>query len=539
MNRYLTVFLLLFPHVGRAQAPVRVEAPVREVTLFANGAELHHESRPTLPAGAVTVRVAGLAGLFDSHSLQVEVGRGAELVGTDVVGSDRPAAPDSVTRLRMAHLRAQAEVMALQEERALLIANSELKGTTAATWNADMARVAALYRERMRDVSMRLLLAQREQERLQQEVSRMGNGGRITPTGQDVRLRLRVTQAEPVLLRVRYRATDQGTGWQPKLDLRVKQTAGPLQAVSSALVTNGTGTAWNGVRLTLVNAPAAQQVERPNLQPWTVRLLNDADGNRRYSRTDDDEEAVGEGRLDGYAVKGSSAGKKASTPSAAPDSLRDLESALADRFRIAGRPTIPAGVPTTVAIETLELPMRAEHFVVPKLDPNVLLVAKVAGWQALRAPAARAAVYLAGNYVGETDLNTRAFNDTLEVALGADPQIVVSRTKRADRASRRLLGGMQKIELGYEINLRNARPTPVQVRVADQFPIPLDKQVTVEVTETGGATADQESGRLTWVVSLKPGESRKLPFAFVVEAPASQTLNLEYRERVIRSPKFR
>ncbi len=529
----------MLPTLAGAQtaAPVRVNAPVREVTLFHdNGAELRHDVTVALPVGTTTVRITGLANAFDPTSLQVEVGRAAELLSTEIVAANRTTAADTVSRLRAAQTRAQADQTAIEEEKALLTANRELKGVTAATWNAEVGRVAAAYRDRIRDVTMRLSAATAERQRIDALLSSLTNEASVR-SGQatyDVLLRVRLRTAGSVPLTVSYRATSANTGWRPLLALRATTLAQPLQAVSTANVNNGTGVSWTNVRLTLVNASASGSIERPNLQPWTLRTLVKADGTRGLDRTDDDE-AVGEGLIDGFSTKGNNTG---TTVAAVTDSLR-VAGPLSDRFRLAGRVTIPASIATPVSIETLALPMRAEYYVVPKLEHEVYLVAKVSGWQALRAPAESASVYLGGNYVGTTDLNSRAFNDTLEVALGADPQIVVSRTKRADRNSRRLLGSTQRTALAYEINLRNDRSTPIRILVADQIPVSLEKDVVVTATELSGANLDPNSGRLTWLVNLKPGESRRLPFSFAVEAPADQTINLEYRARVMRSPKFR
>lgn len=535
----ISCLLLAGRCLAQLATPQRVAAPVREVTLFAKGAaELRHEARPTLPAGPVVVRLTGLAADIDATTLQVEVGRGAELLSAELVPSDQPAAVDSAARAHLAYRRARAEYDALEQERFMLVANSHVPGTTAATWDAAVGRVAAAFHDRIRDVLMRQSAASEQLERLRAldaTLNRQEQGNQQV-TARDALLRLQIAVAGPVALTVRYRAVNPRTGWGPTLALRAASLTAPLRAVSTAQVTNSTGVSWTNVRLTLVNSSSSESVERPNLQPWTIRALLDADGNRRLERANDDDDAVGEGRLDGFATKGSSAGS--ATAGGAIDSLR-VVSPLSDRFRVAGRVTVPVGVAMPVPIETLELPMRAEYYVVPKLDPKVLLIGKVTGWQALRAPAAQAQVFLAGNYVGTTDMNLRAFNDSLEVALGADPLIVVSRTKRADRNSRSLLGSTQRTTLGYEINLRNDRPGPIRVRVADQIPVPLDRDITVTPTEISGATLDAESGRLTWIVNLKAGESRRLSFAFTVEAPAGKTLNLEYRERMTKSPKFR
>jgi hypothetical protein len=60
----------------------------------------------------------------------------------------------------------------------------------------------------------------------------------------------------------------------------------------------------------------------------------------------------------------------------------------------------------------------------------------------------------------------------------------------------------------------------------DQYPLSTLKEIEVELTETGGATANNDIGVLTWKLELAPGESRKIRFAYSVKYPKERTVNL-------------
>ena len=53
----------------------------------------------------------------------------------------------------------------------------------------------------------------------------------------------------------------------------------------------------------------------------------------------------------------------------------------------------------------------------------------------------------------------------------------------------------------------------------DQYPISNVKDVEVKLEESGTAMVNDETGVLTWKISLKPGESKKVRFSYSVKYP--------------------
>lgn len=204
--------------------------------------------------------------------------------------------------------------------------------------------------------------------------------------------------------------------------------------------------------------------------------------------------------------------------------------------------SIGAGEDYELQLPAQTLVARTEYLAVPKLSEKVFLQAKVLGWEKLYLPATEeeieADVYYRGSFVGTTEVAPRAFNDSLEISLGYDDQIVVGRTKTEDFSGKSGLGGQHKIRLTYEINVRNRHAQPVRVRVLDQIPVSQEGDLRVKLEESTGALLDEASGKLTWLLSLAPGASRRLRFTFTVEYPKDKNVDFQ-RPRVVRSPKFR
>lgn len=521
-------FLFPFFLIGQALAAAgQTHLPLHEVTLYIDGAELHHRGTVNLPAGPAAVHLSGLAPGLVAASLLADV-TGAELEDVEMAttalplaGSVAATAFDSLRLAKAALRRLRTEEVSMKAEKEFLMQNRLLQPVTANNWTAEMPKTAAAYGLRLG------ALAQREDEiaeRLQAQMVvvnkltyRAGpgiNGG----GSQEVVLHLQVPRAGLVQLRVGYRLANNVAYWNPQYELRVSDNnRRQLRVVSRAYLVNQSGLSWTGVPVTLRSTAPAGNMERPSLDPWTVA----------FGRAGNE----GEGRLDEFAVKG--AGTAGKSGAAAADTL-DLGTSLLLPAPI----TLASGATRTVKLAETLLPMRLEYLAVPKHEEDVFLVGRVGDWNQVGFLSETAKVFYRGAYMGDTNLETRAYSDTLEVALGRDPQVQLTRTKREDFVGPINGGSREKTRLRYEINVKNNHSYPVRLRLIDQLPVSQEKEITIKALTISGAYLDDSSGKLTWLFSLPAGASRRFGVSFQVEAPADKKINLR-RDRSVKSPKFR
>lgn len=525
---------LLLPVWVRAQpAPVRVAAMLREVTVYRSAAELRQTAERAVPAGTTELRLTGLAPNLLPAGFQVEV-TGGELLSS-ALARVYPAmtSSDSLAAAEKKLYRLQAEYEAASIEKEFLLSNKMMPTGEKEVWTAALQKGATYYRTRIYDLSLKLGALTRtlavQTARVEQLRGRDDTRRPTTATGLEAIVRVQAAAAGTVRFSLRYVVP--GSRWQPRHDVRLREPGQPVQVINRGLVRNESGLDWNGVRVTLLSADPSVGALRPALQPWTLR----------YSG-----EALNEGRLDDYAKRTPTPGQPGvysaddrsgvrigEDPAAEGDGSDDFS----ERFGVAEGVSVPTGSAQLVQLGTAEAPATLEYLTVPKLDPGVFLLAKVTNWEKLKLMADSANVYLRGAYLGQTYLNTRAFGDTLELALGRDPLVTVNRTKREDYNSKNALG-RRTVKLSYEINVKNLHKTPINLRVLDQVPVPQEEEIQVEYTPAKGAVLDQESGRLTWQFALDPNESRKLPFSFEIEYPKNKKVNI-HRNRRTYSPKFR
>jgi len=165
------------------------------------------------------------------------------------------------------------------------------------------------------------------------------------------------------------------------------------------------------------------------------------------------------------------------------------------------------------------------------------LIAKITGWEDLDLVEGPAQVYFGGNYVGKSYINTQNVPDTLELSLGRDNNIAVTRVKKKKFSSKKIIGANKKETYVYEITVKNAREVPIQIEILDQFPISTDSEVSVSTDETSGATLNESEGLLSWKITMAPMESKKFTFGFTVKYPKNKKIKLK-RFTPVSCPAF-
>ena len=61
--------------------------------------------------------------------------------------------------------------------------------------------------------------------------------------------------------------------------------------------------------------------------------------------------------------------------------------------------------------------------------------------------------------------------------------------------------------------------------IEDQIPVTQNKDIEVELKDAGGAQVNTETGKLTWAVTVPPGQTLKLRFSFEVKYPKDKLIS--------------
>ena len=525
------VALLLAVTPAFAQPTPRVAAkpPLTHVTVYINGTALEHKGTVALVAGLNRVAVSGLSPDLEIDKLEVQLGSGAELLAVDEnepgdepddaqneeppagklpPANRRPGATDSLRRAEAAQRTAEAELAGLADEQKFLLANQTIPAGIQANWSAEVQRGATLMRTRLAAIRQEtarlneLLITLLTQIGQLQQPSSSRRGEHV--------LLVRASHAGTVPLALRYYLPTR-PNWLPQLDIRANAAGDQVQFVTSGRFSNRSGLDWRRVPVTLMRYVVGEQVARPTLVPWELDFNNNGSN--------------GEGRVDAFVVKGTAKGQPATVQQG---SRYDLPEPL----------TLANHERHSLRLPPVTLPARAEYLAVPRSSEQVVLQTKVSGWQGLQLPE-KARIYQNGAYVGTTDLDPTAYNDSLAVVLGTEPQVLVGRAKLEDFSGDVPLSSKRRVRLTYELNVQNRRAEAVRLRLLDEVPISQEKEIEVKILEASGAQHDERTGQLTWLLTVPPGSSQRLRFSFQVDYPKDKTVEIINHRMRISNPKFR
>lgn len=136
-------------------------------------------------------------------------------------------------------------------------------------------------------------------------------------------------------------------------------------------------------------------------------------------------------------------------------------------------------------------------------------------------------LYLENSYVGKTRLDPAHARDTLSLSFGADKSVLVRREQVKSYTKKQFLGSNVTENRTYRIVLRNTKKTPVRIVVKDQYPLAPGKDIEVLDRSAPDAKLDDNTGELTWTLSLPEGESKELNLRYAVKYPKNAYVTRE------------
>lgn len=185
------------------------------------------------------------------------------------------------------------------------------------------------------------------------------------------------------------------------------------------------------------------------------------------------------------------------------------------------------GKTTTIGIRNFNVPAGYQYLSTPKVDPASFLTAQILDWQDLNLQSGEVSLYFEGSYLGKTYLDLSGTDDTLSLSLGRDNAVNINRKMIKEFSSRRFLGSNRIDNRQYEISVRNTRTTPVHIKIQDQFPVSVTKEITISDTKAAGASLNDDTGIATWDLNLGPGEERKIVMSYTVKYPKDRRVVLD------------
>jgi hypothetical protein len=161
------------------------------------------------------------------------------------------------------------------------------------------------------------------------------------------------------------------------------------------------------------------------------------------------------------------------------------------------------------------------------LDPGVYLVAQMTKLDELQLVPARANIFFDGSYIGETYIDPTSMDDTLNLSLGKDPNIVVKRTLLKKELKDKIIADKRERSFSYNIEVKNLKSIPVDIVIQDQIPITQNADIIIEKSDLGkNGRLDEQTGLMEWSINLKPKEPKVFDYNFKVKHNKDKQVNL-------------
>lgn len=181
----------------------------------------------------------------------------------------------------------------------------------------------------------------------------------------------------------------------------------------------------------------------------------------------------------------------------------------------------------TVDISSYDIATSYEYYAVPKLTPNVFLQANLTDLAGLNLITGEASIFFDGTYLGKTIINTGKTSDTLNISLGIDKNVTISREKEKTFKEVQFLGSNKRESRSFVIDVKNKKSVPINITIEDHLPVPVTNDITMEKQDISGAILNEQTGKLLWKLNLPAGKEQKLFLKYQVRSPRNSAINLE------------
>ena len=342
------------------------------------------------------------------------------------------------------------------------------------------------------------------------------------------RIIVTVSSTEPVSGKMNLSYFVSNAGWTPFYDLRSEALTGKINLTYKAQVYQNTGLDWNDVRLNIsTNNPYANKT-KPELQPWYIDYTTyRAEATKKRNLDYNQPASVQTEAFNmGYTFNSNAFEEKDALT--AYQFTTVVQQLIAAEFKIDLPYTIKSNNEQhMVLIKQTDLDTKFKYYSVPKMDKGVYLVAQMTKLDELQLVPARANIFFDGSYIGETYIDPTSMDDTLNLSLGKDPNIMVKRTLLKKDSKDKIIAEKRERSFAYSIEVKNMKSIPVEIVIQDQIPITQNADITIEKSDLGkGGNLDETTGLMEWSFTLKPKESKLFEYNFKVKHNKDKQVNL-------------
>jgi hypothetical protein len=479
-----------------------VSSKLTEVTVYLQGAQLVRTASTQLAAGKTELVIRNLSPRIRPASILVKISEKVKLLSVNVKKNylkDRQPVKDSLnlekTRDSLCDkIQMDSTLLVVnQYDERVIAANQNFIGTNGLSSTKDLQDNLDLYRKKNLEIKLKSLELEKSLAKNRERLRRISQqlneiNFKTFPETGEVYLMLSCETATMANITLSYFV--ESAAWIPVYDLRVKDVSSPINLSYKGKIRQSSGEEWKDVKLILSTTDPNLNGNKPELSPW---YLSQSYQNQ-YSKSQ-----AGKGKSSSVTL-----------------------------FEISDPYTIPSdNQQYTLDVAEYSVPAIYEYFAAPRLDPDAFLVAKILNWEDLSLVAGQANIYFENTFVGSTSIGAQTTGDTATFSLGRDKSVTVTRTKQKDFNKKQVIGSNRIDSRSFEITVRNTKKQTINLTIQDQFPVSSSNQIEVERFEHKEGAVNDQSGIITWKMTLEPAKEKKVNFKYQVKYPKNYNFSLD------------
>ena len=510
-----------------------VVSKVEEVRVFLYGAEITRRMIFDAVKGGNTAVFEGLPDNIRAESINASVDGAGRMVSVDL-RIDSMTAPKRSEEIKDLKRRLdetndsirmeKSKLRELKSEEEFLGSNRKISGNDGLKLN-DLKAIESYHIERNKKINESRIAIGKTIKDLEEEKERMIQ--RLGEFSSDVvrssgRIDVEFASESEGKMDIIVSYFVDNAWWVPYHEIRMKEIDQPVLLSMKGKIIQTTGEDWNDVKVRLSTGNPMLGNDQPVLNPWYIDLQvpqkvrpmaraasKDMLMSARSAPMEMNEEAI-------Y-------NDIASAPVAqAQESNTTVEFLLPASIDI-----LSDNRPTKVEISNNVLDAEFFYYCVSKLDTDAFLIAKIGNWHSLNLLPGEVNIFQNNDYVGKTHLDPAMMDDEMEISLGRDKGIIVTRERGNNMTTKGMIGKNKKVVREWIITVRNTRSKDITLKLMDQLPIPVNSAIAVEPLELSGAERDESTGQLTWNLEIASGGSVKKVIRYEVSYPKNGTVYLD------------
>ena len=492
--------------------------PVTSVEVHQEGAMIEHTSFIQINKTHETIVVRGLASDLILGSLSITLPNGTSIESLHFESKSRPTSraieinniKDSIGIVDLKR-RMQASILhTLSEEQTFLAANRSIGSTQEVLLVDDVIEMADFLRERNQSLSLEILDVTLEIEELDLELTHLKareSALYMIHAEQEGVLTMKLKNAivfkNDMALSLKYLSPS--AHWSPEYEVNFSSDGILVKRFAS--VAQSSGLPWSASPLTLVSGrPSGSLIPRP-FDDWIL----DASSSQRlssYSKSNRGVMANGEVLMLEIQEDVSFVGK------------------TRHRFELETSSVISGdGTPSRVEIDTFYLEGEVRYFAAPAINTEAYSTARIVDWSGKKLMEGKAQIIADNSYLGSVSLDLPVIGDTLVLSLGANPNVLCSRTL-SHKDSKASFLSRKKVVSTWVLAVENFQSDTISVDLIDAIPYARsndgDIEVFVEVSD--GGRIDLLNHQVIFPLMLAPNERRQVSVVISVTYPRNKQL---------------